>query len=72
MKLIGRADELATLDEHWRKKGSQFVVIYGKRRVGKTSLIKAFSEHHHHIYFLADKTTESENLKALGKTVGMH
>ena len=72
MKLIGRADELATLDEHWRKKGSQFVVIYGKRRVGKTSLIKAFSEHHHHIYFLADKTTESENLKALGKTVGKH
>lgn len=70
MKLIGRSDEIATLQEHWNEKGSQLVVIYGKRRVGKTSLIKAFSEHHHHIYFLADKTTEHENLKALGTAVG--
>lgn len=70
MKLINRVEELSGLEAHWKKQASQLVVIYGKRRVGKTSLIQAFSQGHHHVYFLADKTTESENLKALGRAVG--
>ena len=72
MKLINRAEELRGLGEHWRNRGAQFVVIYGKRRIGKTFLLKAFSERRPHIYFLADKTTETENLKALGKAVGAY
>jgi len=72
MKLINRLDELAGLEEYWKKKEAQLVVIYGKRRVGKTSLIKAFAQPKPHIYFLADKTTESENLKLLGATVGKY
>jgi len=71
MKLIGRADELAALGA-LEGEGLPVRSYLWQRRVGKTSLIKAFSEHHHHVYFLADKTTESENLKALGKTVGKH
>lgn len=72
MKLINRLDELAGLEEYWKKKDAQLVVIYGKRRVGKTSLIKAFAQQKPHIYFLADKTTESENLKLLGAAVGKY
>ncbi|OIO39630.1 MAG: ATPase [Candidatus Omnitrophica bacterium CG1_02_49_16] len=72
MKLIDRVEELSGLEIYWKKRASQLVVIYGKRRVGKTSLIQAFSQRHPHIYFLADKTTESENLKSLGRAVGKH
>ncbi len=72
MKLINRLDELAGLEEYWKKKATQLVVIYGKRRVGKTSLIKAFAQPKPHIYFLADKTTESENLRLLGAAVGKY
>ena len=39
MKLINRVDELSGLEDYWKKKDAQLVVIYGKRRVGKTSLI---------------------------------
>ena len=70
MELINRTEELAGLEEAWKKKGAQLVVITGKRRVGKSSLIKAFAQTKRHIYFLADKTTESENLKLLGSAVG--
>ena len=72
MKLINRIDELAGLEEYWKKKDAQLVVIYGKRRVGKTSLIKAFAQPKPHIYFLADKTTETENLKLLSAIIGKY
>jgi AAA+ ATPase superfamily predicted ATPase len=40
MKFINRQAELAKLNELWEQKRSQLVVMYGKRRVGKTELIK--------------------------------
>ena len=39
MKFIGRKAELAKLNTEYERNGS-FVVIYGRRRVGKTTLIK--------------------------------
>ena len=39
MDFIGRTSELATLNAELER-GSGFVVIYGRRRVGKTTLIK--------------------------------
>ena len=41
MDFIGRTSELATLNAELER-GSGFVVIYGRRRVGKTTLIKEF------------------------------
>jgi AAA+ ATPase superfamily predicted ATPase len=50
-----RADELdALLTEHERDQFS-LVIIYGRRRVGKTELIKAFCEDHDHLYHLASQ-----------------
>ena len=72
MKLINRIEELEGLDGYWGKKDAQLIVIYGKRRVGKTSLIKAFAQLKPHIYFLADKTTETENLKLLSVIVAKY
>jgi AAA+ ATPase superfamily predicted ATPase len=72
VKLINRVEELEGLEGYWKTKDPQFVVIYGKRRVGKTSLIKAFAQSKPHIYFLADKTTETENLKLLSVIVSRY
>ena len=41
MKFIGRETELANLNKEF-KKNESFAVIYGRRRVGKTTLIKEF------------------------------
>ena len=40
MRFIGRKSELSKLDAEYNR-DSSFVVIYGRRRVGKTTLIKA-------------------------------
>ncbi|MDY2626910.1 MAG: ATP-binding protein [Lachnospiraceae bacterium] len=41
MKFIGRKAELAKVNAEYERNGG-FVVIYGRRRVGKTTLIKEF------------------------------
>lgn len=41
MKFIGRRRELESLETAYQTDGG-FVVIYGRRRVGKTTLIKEF------------------------------
>lgn len=70
MKFINRKKELSSLNDWWTSSEPQFVVIYGRRRIGKTELIKQFIKDKPHIYFLAQQISEQENLKTLGKLVG--
>ena len=72
MRFINREKELSFLNEKWADKTSQLVIIYGKRRVGKTELIKQFIKDKPDIYFLADKRTTSEQLRELGRLLGEH
>ncbi len=46
------------------------MILYGRRRVGKTELIKEFIRTKEHVYFLATKKTEKENLKDLQEQMG--
>ena len=39
---IGRERELASLEEFYEKKGIGMMVIYGRRRIGKSTLITEF------------------------------
>jgi len=39
LKIIGRVSELETLDRLYKSNKSEFAIIYGRRRVGKTFLI---------------------------------
>ncbi len=62
-KFIGRKTELTTLDQEYNR-DSGFVVIYGRRRVGKTTLIKEFLKGKSNtFYFLATKEVESQSMK---------
>ena len=71
MEFINRENELDLLHRLYREEQSHFVVLYGKRRVGKTALIKEFSKGLPHVYFLADKTTEKMQLQSLSEKVGL-
>ncbi|MBI4656263.1 MAG: ATP-binding protein, partial [Elusimicrobia bacterium] len=72
MKFINRSKELNFLEKKWDEKKSHFIIIYGKRRVGKTELIKHFIKGKSAVYFLADKRTVLEQLKEMGKLFGIH
>ena len=60
MNFIDREKELETLNKGYKKENS-FVVLYGRRRVGKTTLIKEFIKDKKAFYFFADK--QNENLQ---------
>ena len=70
MPFINREQELKSLNEKWQLNSAQFFIIYGKRRVGKTELIKQFIKGKTAIYFLADKRTSADQLRELGQIVG--
>ncbi len=68
MKFIGRKSEMENLKTEYNR-GSSFVVIYGRRRVGKTTLIKEFLKDKTAFYFLATEEIESQSIKRLAGVV---
>lgn len=68
MKFIGRQTELAKLNTEYGREGG-FVVIYGRRRVGKTTLIKEFLKKKTAFYFLATEELESQSMKRLAGVI---
>jgi AAA+ ATPase superfamily predicted ATPase len=70
MKFINRQKELEFLEKAHASKGFQFVPIYGRRRIGKTELVKQFSKDKKAFYYLADTLDEKTQLKILGNNVG--
>ena len=61
---IDRAAELKLLEEEFKAKAS-LIVIYGRRRVGKTELVNKFISNKPNIYFLADERSDMGNLKEM-------
>ena len=49
---VNREKELALLEEEYRSSEFKFTVLYGRRRVGKTTLLKKYISPKPHIYFL--------------------
>lgn len=48
-EFIDRQEEMQTLDNEYARKCSSFVVLYGRRRVGKTTLISEFIKNFNNI-----------------------
>ncbi|ABD39950.1 ATPase [Methanospirillum hungatei JF-1] len=58
INFINRTHELAFLEDRYRSHKSELIILYGRRRVGKTELLIRFLKDKQGIYILA--TTESE------------
>lgn len=61
---INRVSELAWLESCYKKAddSGQLLIIYGKRRVGKTELVTQFLRGKPSIYYVANRTTKIEQL----------
>ena len=70
MRFINRVDELALLQKYHEKPGFQFIPLWGRRRVGKTRLVREFIRGKRALYFMADSVPEAEQLRNLGREVG--
>ena len=65
MKFVNRFSEIKYLHKEWQGKKSALIVIYGRRRIGKTELIKEFIKDKEYLYFLGRKVSEKDNLQFL-------
>lgn len=65
MVFVGRKEELNLLSEIYVSKRPELVIIYGRRRLGKTTLIKKSLENkNNYCYFLCTQENISQNLEA--------
>ena len=68
---IGREEELGALQKLYDKKGFCMAVLFGRRRVGKTTLVNKFIEKNKckSVSFVSTEMTESELLSRMGNDV---
>ncbi|NOR49113.1 MAG: AAA family ATPase [Methanosarcinaceae archaeon] len=62
---VNRHSELAFLEKRFSNPNPEFLVIYGRRRVGKSCLLSKFSKNKSCIYFLCTKDSERENINRM-------
>lgn len=68
-KFIDRQDEIDFLEKEYKRDGSALVILYGRRRVGKTALTNKFIEDKQAVYFLATEENETQNRVAFKNIV---
>lgn len=64
---IGREEELKFLEERYKAKEAQLIVLYGRRRVGKTETLRHFCEGKQHVFYSCTECTDEQQLKAFSE-----
>jgi len=60
-KIIGRVEEQEILGEILKSKRAEFLALYGRRRVGKTFLVRNFFEKSSDVFFSYDWNSERDD-----------
>lgn len=71
MKFVDREREIARLTEELASSESKLVVVYGRRRIGKSELIRRVLHPEKDIYFQADETQLANQLYLLAKSISV-
>ncbi len=66
---IGREAELRFLNDKYETEGGQLVVLYGRRRVGKTETLREFCKGKPHIFFSCTQTTDRVQLQKFSRQI---
>ena len=68
-RFIGRKEELRKLNELYESEGFHMAVIYGRRRIGKSTLLTKFIQDKKAVYYVATKVGSRRNTELLSKEV---
>lgn len=66
---IGREWELSQLEQLWQQNKYQLFIMYGRRRIGKTALLREFCKDKPHIFFSAEQSNEYMNMEKFSQIV---
>lgn len=67
--MIGRIEELNRLERLYDSSKFEFLTMYGRRRIGKTTILREFSGRHKSLFFSAQEKNDSLNLIDFSKTI---
>ncbi len=67
--IIDRKEELAFLNGLYNSNRAELIILYGRRRIGKTFLLNHFSETRNAIYYLATKESETVQARELSNRI---
>ena len=67
--MIGRQNELNKLEQMYEKNNFEFLIMYGRRRIGKTTILQEFAKRHKVIFFSAQEKNDALNLQDFSKLV---
>lgn len=67
--MIGRKEEMNRLEQMYASERFEFMVMYGRRRIGKTTILQEFSRTHKTIFFSAQEKNDTLNLQDFSKLV---
>ena len=66
---LARYFELSELNNLYNKKGFQFIVVYGRRRVGKTALIAEFVKDKDHVFYISIERNDKAALDSFSASI---
>lgn len=66
---INRIAELSELNRLYGSNQAEFYVLYGRRRVGKTELLREFCQGKPHIFFIATLSSDIEQLTTFSQQI---
>lgn len=72
MKFINRVKELDFLQDMFSSPTAELLVVYGRRRVGKTELLRYFGQNLPHIFFTATQTSDKNLLSQWSQLLWQH
>ncbi|MCP4425421.1 MAG: ATP-binding protein [Chloroflexi bacterium] len=75
MKFVGRNRELQTLETFFQSPQASLLILYGRRRIGKTRLVTRFLERHRDtpaFYWMATTHSEAYQLRDFSQAVMRH
>lgn len=70
-EILGRSAQLKYLTQFYEKQGSHLIVLYGKKGVGKTALLKKFCEGKPYWYYEARPCSEREQAYQWGRELDL-
>lgn len=70
--MIGRQSEMKQLEQLYRSEKFEFMIMYGRRRIGKTTILQEFAKNHDTIFFPAQEKNDPLNLFDFSKLVQLH
>ena len=66
-QFLGREQELAWLQERYDRPKGQLLVLYGRRRIGKTETLRQFAKDKEHLFYACTESADRQQLDAFSR-----